>query len=207
MQQVVHPPAILRWDPARAAVDWRLETGSMIGAYMNDEGRIYLVERDNLTILNEQSGEVLSRYQFKDMLASGLSPWQPVPIGLQGNRLYLRNYALRDNLFVYDLQTGMFGEERWNLCESGYPFDSIYLPEARAFVTFCIDFSHGMQGVLTRLSIENGTSASVEIPALGADKYMTGNGFALGLDHLAYVVDSDAGALVEIDLDSMQILR
>jgi hypothetical protein len=36
---------------------------------------------------------------------------------------------------------------------------------------------------------------------------MVGNGFALRSDDLAYVVDSDAGALVEIDLDAMQILR
>ena len=46
-----------------------------------------------------------------------------------------------------------------------------------------------------------------DIHVLGKEDYMMGNGFALGPDSLAYVVDSDAGALVEIDLDSMQILR
>ena len=207
MQKVLHPAAILRWDPARAAVDWQLETDPILGAYMDDEGRVYVVEKHRLTILNEQSGEVLSRKQLKDMPASGPNAGQPIPVGRQGNRLYLRNYDMGNNLFVYEMQTGVFSEERWNLCESGYPFDSVYLPEEKAFVTFCIDFSSGMRGVLARLSIENGASASVEIPALGADEYMTGNGFALGPDHLAYVVDSDAGALVEIDLDAMQILR
>lgn len=206
LQKFMHPPAILRWDPARASVDWRLESGSLIGAYADAACRIYLVEGDKLTILNEQTGEVLKRNHLKDMPASGPNAGHMVPIGRKGNQLYLRNHAMRDNLFVYDLLADTFIEERWNLCESGYPFESVYLQQENAFVTFCIDFSYGAQGVLTRLSVESGTSASAEIPTLGADEYMTGNGFALGLDHRAYVVDSDAGALVEIDLYSMQVL-
>ncbi len=206
-QQVVRPPSILHWDPAQTAVDWRLETGSFTGAYMDDEGRIYLMEQHILTILDEQSGEVLIRKQLKDMPESGPNAGQPIPVAQQGNRLYLRNYDLDNNLFVYDLQRGVFDEERWTLCEGGYPFDSVYLTRKNAFVTFCIDFYTGIQGILTRLSIDDETSASVEIPVLGAEEYMVGNGFALGPDDKAYVVDSDAGALVEIDIDSMQILR
>jgi hypothetical protein len=174
---------------------------------MDEEGQIFMLEEGRLTILDGQSGQVLARDQVESVSAIGVIAEQLFPVGRQADRLYLRNYALQDNLFVYDLQTRAFGEERWSVCERGYPFDSAYLPEEDAFVTFCIDFSTGMQGLLTRLSIQDGTSASVEIPVLGADEYMVGNGFALGPGHLAYVVDSDAGALVEIDLGSMQILR
>ena len=205
--QFVHPPAILRWDPARTDVDWRVETGSFTGAYQDEAERIYLVDQDSLIILDAQSGEALSRRQLAGAPVSGPDSGQLFPVGRQGDRLYLRNYALRDNLFVYDLRAGVFGEESWTVCEAGYPFDSLYLPQESSFVTFCIDFSEGMEGVLTRLSVEDGTSASVEIPALGADEYMTGNGFALGPGELAYVVDSDAGALVEIDIQTMRILR
>jgi hypothetical protein len=207
MQQIVHPSSVLRWVPAQSAVDWRLETGPITGSYVDDEGRLYLMEKYDLTILNTQSGEVLSRHQLKNIPASISNAGLPVPIGRQGKLLYLRNNATRDNLFTYDLQTGMFGEEHWTLSERGYPFDSVYLPQKNEFVTFCIDFATGTQGILIRLSMENRTSASVEVPVLGADEYMVGNGFALGPADTAYVVDSDAGALVEIDLDSMQILR
>lgn len=205
--QIVHPPSVLRWDPAQAAVDWRFETGSLTGSYMDDEGRFYLMEGYDLTILNKVSGEVLDHHQLKNIPASISNAGLPVPVGRQGNRLYLRNNATRDNLFTYDLQAGVFGDEQWTLCEGGYPFDSVYLPKKNTFVTFCSDFASGSGSVLTRLSLENSTSASVEIPILGPDDYMGGNGFALRSDDLAYVVDSDAGALVEIDLDAMQILR
>lgn len=206
-QKVLHPPAILRWDPALAAVDWRLEMDSMSGAYVDAEGLIYVLEEHRLTILDGQSGEVISRQQVENVPASGAIAAQLSPVGRRGNRLYLRHHVMQNNLLVYDLQTGDFGAERWSVCEAGYPFDSAYLPGEDAFVTFCLDFSAGMEGILTRLSIQDGTSASVEIPALGEEEYMAGNGFALGRDHLAYVVDSDAGALVEIDLEAMQVIR
>lgn len=232
MQQVVHPPAIVRWDPVQDEVAWRLETGDSNGAYIDEEGgRLYLMERFNLqqarlagltpfegegssasgwyhylTILDAESGEVISRTELIDMPILGANAGQLFPIARRGSRLYLRNYA-QYGLYVYDLERGAFVDERWKLCESGYPFDSAHLPDENAFVTFCMNFSTGMQAGLTRLSIDKGTSTSVEIPQLGSADYMTGNGFVVGPGHLAYVVDSDAGALVELDLDTMQILR
>lgn len=206
-QEFIHPPAIFRWDPAQSSADWRLETDSIGGAFVDDEDRIYFLEQQRLIILDGQTGEVLSRFEAENMAMSGLIASQSIPIALQGNRLYFRNYNTQGNLFYYDLRTGIFNEERWNLCEGGYPFDSVYLAQNNSFVTFCYDFASGTQGFLTQLSIDDGTTTRVEIPILGEEEYMVGNGFALGPDNKAYVVDSDAGALVEIDLNSMQILR
>jgi hypothetical protein len=206
-QEILHPPAIFRWDPTRNSADWRFETDSIGGVFVDDEDRIYFLEQQSLIILDGYTGEVLSRLEAKNMAKLGLIASQSFPITRQGNRLYFRNYNTQDNLFYYDLRTGLFNEERWTLCEGGYPFDSVYLAQNNSFVTFCYDFASGTQGLLTQLSIDDGTTTSVEIPILGAEEYMVGNGFAIGSDNKAYVVDSDAGALVEIDLSSMQILR
>ncbi len=206
-QEIAQPPAIFSWDPARNSADWRFETDSIGGAFEDDEGRIYFLEQQRLIILDGHTGEVLSRLEAKNMAKSGLIASQSIPIARQGNRLYFRNYNTQGNLFYYDLRTGAFNEERWTLCEGGYPFDSVFLAQNNSFVTFCYDFASGTQGLLTHLSIDDGLTTSVEIPVLGPEVYMVGNGFALGPNNKAYVVDSDAGALVEIDLNSMQILR
>jgi hypothetical protein len=220
---------LLQWDLETGAADWEFEIGSITEPYLDGEGRIYIVERLNLdqvkaagltkhegsttsgwytylTILDGESGKLISRTELVDIPILGENANQLFPAGRLGNLIYLRNYSTY-GLYAFDLEKGAFTEDRWKLCDRGYPLESVFLPQENDFVTFCMDFSTGMHSVVTRLSIDEGSSTSITIPQLGTADYMTGNGFAMGPGHRAYVVDSDAGALVEIDVDSMRVLR
>jgi hypothetical protein len=202
----LRPPAILRWDPTGDAIVWHREVGAMAELHA-DDNRLYLVEPDRLTILDAHSGEALSQAALKEAPSAGPNVRSPLPISRQGDRLYLRNNAWQGNLFYLNLETFRFGERTGNLCERGTPWDTKYLPQDDSFVTLCLDLSTGMNVALTRLSLADGSMNSVEMPTLGDEDYMVGNGLAVTPGGTAYVVDSDAGSVAEIDLDALHILR
>lgn len=206
-QERIHPPAVLRWQPLHSSPDWRVETGHVWDAYQDGQGRLYLAEQDSLIVLDRESSRVIREYEIDQMATGGPNAGHPFPIGRDGDRLYLRNYAAGKNLFVFDLESGTLFDESYSVCEYGRPFESRYLSRERSVVTFCLDFSTGIQGYLTKLMLGDGEQISVQIPSLGTEEYMAGNGFALAGDLLAYVVDSDAGSLVEIDLETMSVQR
>lgn len=206
-QERIHPRAILRWQPLHSAPAWRVETGHVRGAFQDDQDRLYLAGQDSLTVLDQESGQAIRSYEIDSRDLGGPNAGHPIPIGRDADRLYLRNHATSENLFVFDLETGRLGENSYRVCEHGHPFESRYLSQERAVVTFCLDFSSGIQGYLTKLILVDGSRQSVQIPVLGPEEYMAGNGFAVSSNRLAYVVDSDARALVEIDLATMSILR
>lgn len=165
-----YPPAVLRWDPAEARVLWRYEAGPMAELYSDDD-RLYLVEPNRLTILAKRNGDVLVQSALDEAPSAGPNVRSPLPVARNGNRLYLYNNAWRDNLFFLDLETRTFGEDTWNLCDRGTPWDTKYLPWRQTFLTLCLDLSTGMSTQLSRLSIPDGSLDSVEIPSLGDEDY------------------------------------
>lgn len=207
VQERIHPQSVLRWQPGTRAPKWRLETGHVWGALSDPDDRLYLMEQEQLTVLQAHSGAIRRRYQTGEPPSGGPQAGYPFPIDRIGRLLLLRNHAMYDNLLAFDLSTGMYLSETWSACEYAYPGESVYLPGENAIATFCMDFSSGMQGSLTKLDLDDGRIRSIEMPILGTEDYMVGNGFATAGERLAYIVDSDAGALVEIDLEAMEIMR
>lgn len=199
--------SVLHWTPGRGSVDWRLETGQIWGSYQDDQRRIYLTGQDKLTILDAETGTILRDYSLDASMQRGPNAGFPFPVGRHADTLFLRNRALDGNLFAFDLDSGAVSSVAWDVCEHGNPFDSVFLAEEDAMVTFCLEFSENVRGYLTRVELNDRTSATVDLPPLGDEEYMVGNGFAVSPDGAAYVLDSDAGSIVEIDLGKMQIAR
>lgn len=213
-------PKLVAWAPSSGEVLWGLDTGFSYGALADPaNGVVYFLEEPlsngisarqplSLGVADLASGEVLSRTPLTERFFANLSSGAPRPILLLDETLYFTNYSSLKNLAAYDLSSGTLREERYDLCEVGYPTQWAYSDELNAFATLCIDFSTSkMSGSVTLLSLADGGQLSLDLPQLGSEEYMGGNGLTLGADRMAYVVDSDAGQIVEIDLGSMQITR
>jgi hypothetical protein len=228
------PPQVLAWVPASGQPLWVRETGfSYGGLYDAASGRIYLMEQRNadsqslegveipntgiypseqwplfLTVLDAASGEMLSATHVTGRFFNSPTSGAARPLALRGSTLFMMNYSASNNLAAYDLETKTLPDEKWDVCETGYPSKVEVSAELDAVVSLCIDYSTSdMKGSLTRLSLADGSASSLDLGLLGNEQYMGGNGLALGNDGLAYVIDSDATVIVEIDLRTMQVLR
>jgi hypothetical protein len=212
-------PKLVAWAPGSGDVLWSLDTGFAYGALADPAGgRVYFLEEPlheafsageplQLGVVDLATGELLSRTALTERFFANSNSGAPRPILLLSEQLYFTNYGSLNNLAIYDLSSGTLGEERYDLCETGYPIQWAYDSEMQSLVTLCVDFSTDMAGSLTRLSLVDGSSASLDLPQLGSEEYMGGNGLALGASGTAYVLDSDAYQILEIDLATMQIAR
>jgi hypothetical protein len=207
VRNVILPPAILRWQPGQDEADWRVESEQILGSYADGEGRLYYSELKQLNILDADSGTLLSTYRLEGTPTSGLGAVHLVPVGRDGERLYLRNDDALNNLFVFNLAAETFSEESWTLCEQGHQIKTAYLEEQAAFVSLCITYNNEMRSYVTRLSLEDGAMVTLEFAQTGVEDHIAANGFAVESDQRAYVVDSLAGTLAEIDLGTMTISR
>jgi hypothetical protein len=114
---------------------------------------------------------------------------------------------MRNNLVAFDIATGEFAPEAWSSCEHGYPAQIHFVEELAAVLSLCMDYSTGLKSVVTLTPLNGDARLSIEFEPLGEEEYTTGNGLVLGPDGRAYLVDSDAGAIVEIDVEGMRVLR
>ena len=170
----------------------------------------------HLTTLNEKSGNVENRVAL-DLPAYAIAAggYSFYPIGISGDTLYLMNFAYRENLLAYDLTANELTGDSWSLCEQGYLMEAEFIstavdikiannPSSSRVAAFCVDYSSGMQSWVTLTDLQSGEQNSLELPQLGKESYQTGNGIAVATGSL-YAIDTDAGVLVEIDADTMQI--
>jgi hypothetical protein len=229
-QRVLSFPQVLAWSPAQREPLWAAETGFLFGGLVDSQaGRIYVIEQRragleklqthifepvqvseqwplSLTILDQESGEVLSHELLgaRPVKSSYNSAFEPVAV--HAGMLYLMNYGLKNNLFAYDLVKQELSSQSWSICEHGYPSRDVFLVE-RQILTLCKDFSTGLKTWVSATSLSDGEQSSLEIPTLGVEEYQTGNGMALAPNNRLYVLDSDAGAIAEIDLETLEVSR
>lgn len=226
-QRVVAVPQVLAWSADPAAATWSVETGLIYGGFRDAQaGRIYLTELRSatsesllnaqfpagdmsvpnaewplsLTVLNERTGEVLSRSALDGMPVKTPDSYSLQPVGVAGEILYMMNYSQVDNLFAYNLTTGQFEEESWSICEHGYVMMAKFLPTPARVAALC-------GNSISVTNVESGEQASLDVPVLGEEEWETGNGLVLGPNGSLYLIDSDAGVLSEIDLERMEIAR
>lgn len=172
----------------------------------------------HLTTLDEKTGKVSSRTALDlPAYAQAAGGYSFHPIGISGDTLYLMNYASRDNLLAYDLTAKDLTGDSWSLCENGYLMQAGFLPAAidlkiagnassSRVAAFCVDYSTGMQSWVTLTNLQTREQSSLELPQLGKEDYQTGNGMFTA-NGSVYAIDTDAGVLVEINLDNMQIVQ
>ena len=129
------------------------------------------------------------------------------PIGLDGEMLYLMNYAAKNNLFAYDLKTHQFGTETWSMCEKGYAMKVVFDEEFTSVIALCANYETAPQSGVTVTKLNSGEQRSLELAPLGEEDYQTGNGLVLGSANTVYVVDTDAGAFAKLDLQTTQIVQ
>lgn len=230
MQKVLAVPQVLSWSPGKEEVNWQFETGFISGGFRDPAtDRIYITEQRSarqksllnltfsgdamysggkdwimyLTILDGRSGKEISHevINLSGRQAGGASLH---PIGLSGDTLFLMNYSSGSYLFAYDLVTHNVGEQSLSLCEHGYLMQAELLEEPTRVAALCMDYSEGMQSWVTMTDLEGNQQSTLEMPSLGKEGYETGNGIFVANGKL-FAVDTDAGALVEIDMDTMQV--
>jgi hypothetical protein len=234
VQTMDTPPQVMAWVPSTGAPLWAHETGfSYGGLYDAASGRIYLMEQRNansqslegvqipnsgispspewplfLTVLDAASGETLSATQVSGRFFNSATSGAARPLALRSSNLYLMNYGAIDNLAIYDLETNTLSEEKWDLCADGYPTQVHVSADSNSVISLCIDYSTSeMAGSISQLSLADGSVRSLELGVLGEESYMGGNGLVLSNGDLAYALDSDAMVILEINLQTMQIVR
>jgi hypothetical protein len=234
VQTMDTPPQVMAWIPATGAPLWVHETGfSYGGLYDAASGRIFLMEQRNassqslegiqipntaispspewplfLTELDAATGEMVSATQVTGRFFNSATSGAARPLALRGSSLYLMNYGASDNLAVHDLETDILAEEKWDLCANGYPTQVHVSADSNSVISLCIDYSNSdMAGSISQLSLADRSVRSLELGVLGSENYMGGNGLVLGPNNVAYALDSDAMVILEIDLQSMQIVR
>lgn len=227
------PPQVLAWIPSAGQPLWTRETGfSYGGLYDAAENRIILIEQRNaksqslegisipdsgiypsaewplfLTVLDASTGELISVSEVSGRFFNSATSGAAIPLALRGSTLYLMNYGVINNLAAYDLTTGVLSEEKWDLCETGYPTQVSVSAELNSAVSLCVDYSTSdMKGSVTQLSLADGSTRSLDLGQLGNESYMGGNGLVLS-NSMAYALDNYGGVIVEIDLSTMQIVR
>lgn len=168
-----------------------------------------------LTALDGESGEVVNRTALD--LASIYARGALEPIGVSGDNLYLMDYSHSENLFAYDLDTGQLTGDAWSLCEDGYLMRAVFLRAANVpkvarndtssrVAALCMDYSTGSQSSITLTNLGTDEQSNLELSTLGNEDYQTGNGIFLA-NEMFYAIDTDAGVIVEIDMDTMKITQ
>lgn len=170
----------------------------------------------HLTVLDAANGEVVSRTVL-DLPARNTSGAVLHPIGISGDTLYLMNYAYRNHLLAYDLRAGELTGDAWSLCEGGYITEAVFLAAeqdmksadnqtASRVAALCVGRTSDTESTVTLTNLESKEQSSLDIPVLGKEEYQTGNGMFLANESL-YVIESEAGVLVEINMDTLQIVQ
>lgn len=168
-----------------------------------------------ITALDGESGEVINRTPLDLTTVYAGSTLEP--IGISGDTLYLMDYSYTENLFAYDLDTGKLTGDAWSLCKDGYLIQAVFSPAtldlkvvsnkpSPRVAALCVDYSTGSESSVTLTHLRTDEQSSLELTTLGYEDYQTGNGIFLANETL-YAVDSDAGVIVEIDMDTMQIAQ
>jgi hypothetical protein len=159
----------------------------------------------HLTTLDGESGEVLNRVALgiPAREASGASLH---PVGISGSNLYLLNYASGRNLFAYDLKGQQLDEQSWSLCEEGYLIKAEFISEPIRIAALCLGHDNGNGAAVTLTNLATDEQSSIVLPILGKEEYQTGNGMFVANGSL-YAIDSEVGVILEIDMDSMQIVQ
>ncbi len=228
--EVTAVPQVLSWVPGRDSATWATETGFIYGGLVSGE-RVYVVEHRKIgvsslrnlklteselygankdwavfvTVLDSGNGHVISWQQMPEPPVKNPTDMSLYPIAVRGNRLYLMNYAMRNNLFAYNLSTGKFDEQVWSGCEKGYLLRAAYLESANSVAALCTDYNEKPVSWVTVTALSTGESSSVEIPALGDQDYETGNALLVTPRGEVYVIDTDAGVAVEINTVTMKL--
>jgi hypothetical protein len=230
--RVQSAPQMIAWLPGQAEPAWATETGfSYGGFYDSASGRLFLIEQRNadvttlldldipervlyppnaqwplfLTELDVETGSVVSTVQLDTDFVYSPNGGIGRPVALVGETLYIMKYGSINNLTAFDLNTQEFGEESRELCDNSYPMHVSFVSELNAFVTLCMDYTTGMDSSLV-LTPLNGEQIVLDLPLLGDEEYMSGNGLVV-VGATAYVIDSDARGITEVDLVSMSTVR
>jgi len=162
--EVTAVPQVLSWVPGRESATWATETGFIYGAVLSADGKkVYVLEhrkigvsslknitmteselyRANkdwavfLTVLDSGNGHVISRQQLPEPPVRNPTDVGLYPIAVSGNQLYLMNYAMRNNLLVYNISTGKLDEQVLSGCEKGYLLRAAYLESANSVAALC----------------------------------------------------------------------
>ncbi len=225
-------PQMIAWLPGQAEPAWATETGFTYGAFYDSaSGRLFLIEQRNadsktmlnldiperalypptanwplyLTEMDVETGEVVNTVQLDTDFVYSANGGIGRPVALLGNTLYIMKYGSINNLTAFDLNTQAFREDSLELCDNAYPMHVSFVSELNAFATLCMDYTTGMDAslVLTPLDAEQ---VILDMPLLGDEEYMSGNGLVV-VGTTAYVIDSDARGITEVDLASISITR
>ncbi|MEX1071650.1 MAG: hypothetical protein WEC37_03400 [Anaerolineales bacterium] len=233
-QRVLAAPQLLAWSADQAEPVWASQTGFSYGGFHDAaSARIFLIEQRNvnheslldltigeqslypptaewplyLAVVDADNGDVISRTRLEQKFIYTYSNGIGRPIAVKGNTLYFVTYGALNNLIAYDLSSAEFTGETWDLCETSYPMQVSFSESLNGMATLCMDYSTGMEASLTFTPLDGEGQTSIDIPVLGEEEYMSGNGLLLGANGMAYVLDTDARAIVEVDLVSMEITR
>jgi hypothetical protein len=225
-------PQMIAWLPGQAELAWATETGFSYGAFFDSaSSRLFFIEQRNaesetllgldiperalyppnaqwplfLTELDIETGSVVSSVQLDTDFVYSANGGIGRPVALVDDTLYIMKYGSINNLTAFDLNTQEFGEESRELCDNSHPMHVSFVSELTAFATLCMDYTTGMDSSLA-LTPLNGEQIVLDMPLLGDEEYMSGNGLVV-VGATAYVIDSDARGISEVDLASMSITR
>lgn len=230
--EVAAVPQVLSWVPGQDSPVWATEIGFVYGGLVSADGeKVYILEHrkigvsslENLklteselyrrhkdwaiyvTVIDSGNGRVLSRQQLPEPPFKYFSDVSLFPIALQGDQLYLMNYAMRNNIFAYDLSTGKFAEQAWSGCEQGYLLRTVYLESEQSMAALCTDYNEKPVTWVTVTDLVSGDSRSVEIPILGDEEFQTGNALFVTPTGELYIADTDAGVVLGIDPQTLAL--
>jgi hypothetical protein len=231
--RVLSVPQVVAWTPGKAS-SWAVETGMALDGVLDAENqRLYIVsqiytgDEDLLDVkipqdglypptalwpmalitIDTESGQELERMVLEGEWVNTPNSGTATPIGVVGDILYMRNYGASRNLFAFNLKSGEISEDVLNLCEGSYPVKTIFAADMNGVLSLCIDYSSGTQTSLTFTALDGSGQQTLDVPKMGTEDYEAGNGLIRGAGNIAYVIDSDARMILEIDLATMEILR
>jgi hypothetical protein len=156
-----------------------------------------------LTSLVADSGDVIDRMLI-DLPARSTTGASLHPIAVDGSTLYLMNYAYRDNLLAFDLNSKQFNEQTWSLCEQGYIIETEVFTNPLRIAALCVGHENGTGSAITLTELTSEKQRSLELPMFGTEEYQTGNGIFSANGNL-FALDSEAGVIVSIDIVTMQV--
>jgi hypothetical protein len=230
--RVQSAPQMIAWLPGQAEPAWATETGfSYGGFYDSASGRLFLIEQRStdsktllgldiperalyppnaqwplfLTELDVETGAVISTVQLDTDFVYSANGGIGRPVALVGDTLYIMKYGSINNLTAFDLNAQEFDQASLELCDTAYPMHVSFVSDLNSFATLCMDYTTGMDSSLALTPLD-GEQVVLDVPLLGDEEYMSGNGLVV-VGATAYVIDSDARAIVEVELESMTITR
>lgn len=229
---VMAAPQLLAWQPGSDVPLWATEAGFVLDVYADEAGgRLFVLEQRKagenslqdlrympgdtdppseewplvLTQVDPEDGRALAQHTLDIVrLPTGVFYSAAMRVlAVNGDEVYLYSFIEGDRLFTYDLKQRAYGEQTWVLCEgNAFPVEVHYNPVASEVYGLCHAYYSGMQAWVTGTSLADGSQWRVDIPALGEEEYMVGNGLVFTLDGRLLALDTDAGALVEIDTET-----